>query len=84
MFVNGAAAKKPSQPVRVGDSVVLRQGRRNCAVLVLALGTRRGPASEARLLYEEAVPPAAAPAAAADWTPLLIDEFPGETSGASC
>jgi ribosome-associated heat shock protein Hsp15 len=76
VFVNGAAARKPSQPIRIGDAVVVRRGSRDRAVRVLALGARRGPASEARFLYDETVSTVPLPASAAEWTPLLIDEPP--------
>jgi ribosome-associated heat shock protein Hsp15 len=75
--INGVAARKPNQTVRVGDVVVVPQGGWLRTVRVLALGVRRGPAAEARLLYaEEAV--AARPDPAADWVPLLdADDPPG-------
>ena len=41
---------------------------------VLALGTRRGPAAEARLLYEEAAVPVPLVGRQAAWIPLLADE----------
>ncbi|MDX2275018.1 MAG: S4 domain-containing protein [Hyphomonadaceae bacterium] len=46
--------EKPSAEVAVGDGLVFPQGAAICAVTVLALGVRRGPASEARMLYAEA------------------------------
>lgn len=68
--LNGATVKKPNQAVRIGDVVVVPQGGWVRTVQVLALGVRRGPAVEARLLYlEEAVAPRRD--AAADWVPLL-------------
>ena len=71
--VNGMAARKPSQAVRVGDAVILPQGLRRRTLLVLALGQRRGPPAEARSLYEETLGAPAASNPAALWTPLLID-----------
>jgi ribosome-associated heat shock protein Hsp15 len=44
---------KPAQPVRIGHRVALRLGRTERVVEIAALGERRGPASEARLLYAE-------------------------------
>ena len=35
----------------------LAQEKRICVIKVIALGTRRGPASEAQLLYEDLSPP---------------------------
>jgi len=51
--INGATVSKPNQTVRVGDFVVVPQGAFQRTVRVSALGLRRGPASEARALYEE-------------------------------
>ncbi len=45
--------EKPSVEVAPGDALVLRQRGRLVAIKVEALGARRGPASEARLLYVE-------------------------------
>jgi ribosome-associated heat shock protein Hsp15 len=54
--LNGAKVSKSSASVRVGDkiSVVLETVKRH--VTVLALGERRGPPEEARLLYDEPAP----------------------------
>jgi ribosome-associated heat shock protein Hsp15 len=46
-----APVDKPSRPVRCGDVLSFAQGPRWVAVKVEALGERRGPAPEARLLY---------------------------------
>ena len=46
-------AVKPAQLARIGNRVQLRFGRADRVVEIRALGERRGPASEARLLYEE-------------------------------
>ena len=72
--VNGAAAAKPNQTVRVGDFVVVPQGEWQRTVRVVALGIRRGPAAEARSLYEEAAAPAPLRDPAPDWVPLLVDD----------
>lgn len=42
---------KPGRPVRVGDELIFALGGRLTALRVLALGERRGPATEARALY---------------------------------
>ncbi len=55
--VGGAAVLKPGHAVRVGDAVTVRQGHMLRRVTVLALGERRGPPAEARLLYAEPDPP---------------------------
>ena len=46
---------KPSRAVRPGDNLVFAIGGRLHAITVQGLGERRGPASEARELYCEAV-----------------------------
>jgi ribosome-associated heat shock protein Hsp15 len=71
VVVNGVAARKPSQPIRVGDAVTVPQGRGRRTLRVLALGRRRGPPAEARSLYEETAAMAAEPAAR--WAPLLFE-----------
>lgn len=47
---------KPSRTVHVGDGLVFALGGRLVELEVLALGDRRGPASEARALYEARAP----------------------------
>ncbi|WP_296598157.1 RNA-binding S4 domain-containing protein [Phenylobacterium sp.] len=42
---------KPARPLKVGDRLVFALGGRLVAVMVEAMGDRRGPASEARTLY---------------------------------
>ena len=74
--INGSAVTKPHQTVRVGDVVIFTQGGWQRTVRVLALGARRGPASEARLLYEEVAAALRLSAVPSDWVPLLD---PGET-----
>jgi ribosome-associated heat shock protein Hsp15 len=46
-----ACVDKPSRAVRCGDVLAFAQGQRWLAVKVEALGVRRGPAAEARVLY---------------------------------
>jgi ribosome-associated heat shock protein Hsp15 len=50
--LNGQRVEKSSASVRVGDVMTLPAGGRVVSLKVLALGLRRGPASEARALYE--------------------------------
>jgi ribosome-associated heat shock protein Hsp15 len=71
--VNGATVTKPNQTVRVGDFVVVPQGGVQRTVRVLALGVRRGPASEARALYQETAA-ARLHDLAPIWVPLLDEE----------
>ena len=44
---------KPAHDLKVGDSVVVRAGDYEWRLTVRALSDRRGPAAQARLLYEE-------------------------------
>jgi ribosome-associated heat shock protein Hsp15 len=71
--VNGFPIKKANHLVRIGDIVVLPQGGWQRSVRVVALGLRRGPAAEARLLYEETSPALRFADLAPVWVPLLGD-----------
>jgi len=57
--INGEHAAKPSQTVRPGDVLTFPQGRCIRVIRVEALGTRRGPATEAQALYTDLDPPTA-------------------------
>jgi ribosome-associated heat shock protein Hsp15 len=50
--VNGVRVEKPGHALKPGDVLTLGRGAQLMAVKVLALAERRGPASEARTLYE--------------------------------
>ena len=81
--VNGCPVKKANHPIRMGDIVVLPQGGWQRTVRVLAVGIRRGPAPEARLLYEEAAVSIRLADLAPAWMPLLAgDEFDAATAAA--
>lgn len=69
--VNGIAVKKPNQAVRIGDAVGVPQGTFRRGLRVRELGVRRGPAREARQLYDETAAPARLFEVAAAWVPLL-------------
>ncbi|QRE76579.1 RNA-binding S4 domain-containing protein [Methylobacterium aquaticum] len=58
--VNGQRADAPSKALAVGDVVTVAAQHVTAAVRVVDLGERRGPAPEARLLFDDlsAVPPA--------------------------
>ena len=47
------APTKPARDVKPGDRLEISNGDRRWEVVVLALSDKRGPAPEARLLYEE-------------------------------
>jgi ribosome-associated heat shock protein Hsp15 len=67
--VNGVAVVKPNHAVKAGDVVVVAQRGWERTVRVLALGERRGPAVEARTLFEEVD---ASRRALPHWEPLLF------------
>lgn len=50
--VNAVRVVKPATPVRIGDGLSFARGGRVHVLRILGLGTRRGPAEEARMLYE--------------------------------
>ena len=54
--LNGQRCGKPGHGVGVGDVLTFPQGDQIRVVRLLALGDRRGPAAEARLLYDDLVP----------------------------
>lgn len=49
---NDVRVVKASVEVKIGDVLTLPRGREVAVVRVLGCGERRGPASEAQLLYE--------------------------------
>jgi ribosome-associated heat shock protein Hsp15 len=55
--INREVAGKPSAPVRPGDVLTFPQGPHIRVVRVVQPGLRRGPAEEARMLYEDLAPP---------------------------
>ena len=71
VMLNSSPVTKANQSVRVGDIVGLPQGGWQLTVRVLGLGSRRGPAAEARLLYEEAEAASRLRDAVPGWVPLL-------------
>jgi ribosome-associated heat shock protein Hsp15 len=71
--VNGVAVTKSDRLVRAGDIVTVPQGPWQRTVQVLTLGTRRGPAVEARTLFREAGSVRQADLLPA-WQPLLADD----------
>ena len=83
VWVNQAAVSKPNHSIRIGDIVIAPQGPFRRTVRVLALGARRGPAIEARQLYEESAAPVRLPEPAPEWTPLLADPEPASDAPAT-
>ncbi|WP_048644965.1 RNA-binding S4 domain-containing protein [Nitratireductor soli] len=57
--VNRNKIEQAAYPVKAGDVLTVTLERRVIVYRVLAAGSRRGPAEEARLLYEDLTLPAA-------------------------
>ncbi|MDP6517891.1 MAG: RNA-binding S4 domain-containing protein [Alphaproteobacteria bacterium] len=55
--INRRVVGKAHAPVRVGDVLTFPQGAHIRVVRIAALGTRRGPATEAASLYVDLAPP---------------------------
>ena len=55
--INDGAVVKPHHPVKPGDVLTFPLGPNIRVVKIIGLGTRRGPAPEARELYEDLAPP---------------------------
>ncbi len=55
--VNQQVVRKTHQGLHVGDVLTFPKGRDIRVVRVAGLGTRRGPATEARTLYDDLDPP---------------------------
>ncbi len=61
--IGGRVVEKAHQTVRPGDVLTFAHGRDVRVLRIVALGVRRGPATEARRLYEDlGAPPALSPA----------------------
>lgn len=69
MRVSGTPVRKAHYALKVGDVLTFPLGPHIRVIKVLALGKRRGPASEARTLYEDLSPPPARGAEAGAGTP---------------
>lgn len=57
MRISHIKVHKPHHPVKAGDVLTFPLGPHIRVIRILALGTRRGPAPEARTLYEDLSPP---------------------------
>lgn len=55
--INREKVSAASKQVRVGDVLTIALDRKVLVLKVQKLGTRRGPFSEAQLLYEDLTPP---------------------------
>lgn len=54
--VNAVKAVKPSETVKAGDVITSSVSKDVRILKVIAIGSRRGPAAEAQLLYEDMTP----------------------------
>jgi len=72
--INGVSMRKANHTVRIGDVIAVPQGPFRRTVRVRALGMRRGPTAEARLLYEETAAPVRLSELAAAWIPMLVSD----------
>lgn len=68
--ISGRVVSKPSQTVKVGDVLTFPLGPHVRVIEVKALGVRRGPAEEARALYDDLSPPQPRAAGSTDPLPL--------------
>jgi ribosome-associated heat shock protein Hsp15 len=59
--VNGQCVAKPGAAIGPGDTLTFPQGDRIRLIRVLGVGVRRGPASEAQMLYLDLDAPASVP-----------------------
>lgn len=73
--IGGALVQKAHHAVRPGDVLTFPLGPHIRVIRILRLGTRRGPASEARALYEDLAPPA--PRATEPQAPSVARRDPG-------
>lgn len=71
--MNQRTVSKPNHLIRIGDTIGVPQGAFCRTVRVLTLGARRGPAIEARLLYEEIAAPVRLTELLPTWVPLLSE-----------
>lgn len=70
----GTQIAKPHHPVRIGDSITVQLPHQRRRLVVRTLGTRRGPPSEARQLYDEPAPPVAVADPVPAWTSLFAED----------
>lgn len=72
--IGGREGIKPHHAVRVGDVVDVELPQQRRRLIVRALGERRGPPAEARLLYDEPTPPVPRAPVAAEWVSLFAED----------
>jgi ribosome-associated heat shock protein Hsp15 len=77
MRVSGTKVHKANHGVRTGDVLTFPLGRHIRVIRIVALGERRGPAPEARALFEDLDPPEAKAAPDTGPRPLGADREKG-------
>ncbi|MCR9255382.1 MAG: RNA-binding S4 domain-containing protein [Alphaproteobacteria bacterium] len=77
MRLDGRSIAKPNAAVRPGNVLTFSLGPHVRVIKVVDLGTRRGPAPEARLLYEDLAPPPPPGTASKDPRPAFGARDPG-------
>jgi ribosome-associated heat shock protein Hsp15 len=75
--VNGAVVNKAHYFLKPGDVLTFPKAADIRIIRIVALGTRRGPATEARTLYEDLDPPDARSAGGTGPTTLVAERDPG-------
>lgn len=55
--INGTRISKPARTVSAGDTLTFAQGDTIRVIRIVALGARRGPATEAQTLFTDLEPP---------------------------
>src|SRR3954469_16094869 len=75
--INREKAEQAAHQVKPGDVLTITLDRRVLVYRVAAAGARRGPAGEARLLYEDVSPPAPDRSAPPDALAPLRDQGSG-------
>ena len=78
--IDGALVNKPHRAVQIGHVYTFAQGPHIRVIKVLGLATRRGPAPEAALLYEDMAP--IEPRQKQDGASLSAGTFETHNSGA--
>jgi ribosome-associated heat shock protein Hsp15 len=76
--IGGRDTVKPHHAVRIGDVVVVELPHQRRRLIVRALGERRGPPTEAQLLYDEPTPPAMLEKNTSGWVSLFEEEVAAE------
>lgn len=74
--IGGRGNVKPHHAVRAGDVIVVELPHERRRLIVRALGERRGPPAEARLLFDEPTPPLRRAPASAGWVSLFTEDEP--------